>query len=149
MEKIYIASDHAAYDAKMELVKYLKESFKDQYQVQDMGTHSIESVHYPELAMALCKNVQSMKAKGILLCGTGIGMSMVANRYRHIRAALCRTVDEAKLSKEHNNANVLCLGGRVSSKKAIEEITKAWLETTFEGGRHSKRIGMFDDLGEK
>src|SRR4051812_14138646 len=106
--KIYIACDHAAFNEKQELLAYLK----TKHEIVDLGTNSAESTHYPEWAKKLALKVQSEEAMGILLCGSGIGVSMTANRFKNIRAALCRDVDDAKMSRLHNNANVLCIGGR-------------------------------------
>lgn len=144
--KIFIASDHAAYQCKQALFTELA----CKYEVIDLGTNSEESTDYPIYAKKLCEQVlKNPEAKGILICGSGIGVSMVANRYRGIRAALCRDSKDALLSRQHNNANVLCLGGRSSSAETIQEIVQVWLQTNFEGGRHQKRIDQFNDLGEK
>ncbi len=118
------------------------------YKVDDLGVHDTNRVNYPEYATALVKKVLIEKAPGILLCGSGIGMSMVANRYQGIRAALCRTVEEAKLSRQHNNANVLCLGARTTELTTLQKIVQVWLNTEFEGGRHAERVALFDAKGE-
>lgn len=142
--KIFLASDHAAFNEKQELVKYLK----DKHEVIDLGTHSAESTHYPEWAKKLVENVKSEHTFGILLCGSGIGVCMTANRYSDIRAALCRDEDDAKMSRLHNNANVLCLSGRKTPVELIKKITDTFLSTAFEGGRHQTRIDQFNSLGE-
>lgn len=142
--KLYIASDHAAFHEKEELVKYLKQ----QHEVFDLGTHSAESTHYPEWAKKLVEHVKRDQTFGILLCGSGIGVCMTANRYSDIRAALCRDEDDAKMSRLHNNANVLCLSGRKTPIDLIKKITETFLATTFEGGRHQTRIDQFNKLGE-
>lgn len=142
--KIFIASDHAAFNEKNVLVEYLKK----RYDVIDLGTHSLESTNYPEWVKVLVENVRREKTPGILLCGSGIGVSMAANRYRGIRAALCRDEDDAKMSRRHNNANVLCLSGRKTPQVLINKMSDVFLETTFEGGRHQTRIDLFNDLGE-
>jgi ribose 5-phosphate isomerase B len=141
--KIFIASDHAAFNEKNTLVEFLREN----YEVVDLGTHSLESTNYPEWVKALVENVRVEKTPGILLCGSGIGVSMAANRYRGIRAALCRDLDDAKMSRLHNNANVLCLSGRKTSQEMINQISEVFLQTSFEGGRHQTRIDLFNDLG--
>ncbi|PIP95226.1 MAG: ribose 5-phosphate isomerase B [Bdellovibrio sp. CG12_big_fil_rev_8_21_14_0_65_39_13] len=145
MAKLFIACDHAAYLEKVELIKFLT---KLGHEVQDLGPHSADRVDYPDFAREVCKEVQHEKGLGILLCGSGIGMSIAANRYKNIRAALCRTEKEAELSKQHNNANILCLGARINTQAELESITKAWLLSEFEKGRHSDRVAKFNDLGE-
>ena len=142
--KVIIGSDHAAFEAKEILKKILQKNFD----VEDVGTHSSERANYPSFATELCRKVLKEDAKGILLCGSGIGMSMAANRYKGIRAALCRTSEDAQLSRAHNNSNVLCLGARINSDVELEKITQTWLSSEFEGDRHSQRIAMFDQLGE-
>ncbi|MGI4994044.1 ribose 5-phosphate isomerase B [Halobacteriovorax sp. GFR7] len=143
-KKIFLATDHGAFKQKEAVKKFLIE---EGYEVEDLGTHSSESCHYPEYAIALAKAVQK-EGRGILLCGSGIGVCMVANKFKGIRAALCHNVDLARLSREHNNANVICFGGRISTSEEVLAMTKVWLATEFEGGRHQTRIDMFTDLGE-
>ncbi len=140
--KIFIGSDHAAFDEKAAVIKHL-----EKYEVLDLGTHSKESCHYPEYAKAVSEAVQKEKSLGILLCGSGIGVSMAANKYKGIRAARVLTKEDARLCKEHNNANVLCLAARMTELEDIKEIIDVWLNTSFEGGRHQMRIDLFDDLG--
>lgn len=142
--KIYVASDHAAYNEKTELIEYLKKN----HEVLDLGTHSLESTNYPQWAKLLVEKVRSENVPGILLCGSGIGVCMTANRYKGIRAALCRDEDDAKLSRQHNNANVLCLSGRKTPIDLLKKITDVFLTTEFEGGRHQLRIDQFNNLGE-
>lgn len=142
--KIVIASDHAAYESKTKLIEYIK----DRFEVIDVGPYSEDRCNYPDYAIKLVKGVIENDTKGLLLCGSGIGVSIVANRYKGIRAALCRTVEEAKLSRQHNDANVLCLGGRINTQEEIKAMVDAWLETDFEEGRHSDRIAIFNELGE-
>jgi ribose 5-phosphate isomerase B len=144
--KLFIATDHGALEEKNELVAFLKELG---HEVTDLGTNSSESCHYPEFATSLATNVVKERARGVLLCGSGIGVSVVANKYAGITAALCRTVDDARLSREHNNSNVICFGGRVSSVADMKEMLKVWLATEFEGGRHEIRTNMFSELGTK
>lgn len=144
--KLWIGCDHAALEAKEEIKKWLENLG---HSVGDVGTHSLESCHYPEYAISVAREIQKdEKALGILICGSGIGVSMVANRYKHIRAALVRSKVEAELSRQHNNANVLCLGARITQMSEMKEIIAAWFESSYEGGRHDLRLKMFDELGE-
>ncbi len=139
--KIYIASDHAAYEKKDELRDYCVEKG---HELIDLGTNSSESTNYPIYAHKLTQEVINNEGSlGILLCGSGIGVSMVANRTKGIRAALCRTVWDAEMSRRHNNANVICLGGRVSEMSDMKMMVDTFLETEFEGGRHQTRIDLF------
>ncbi len=142
--KIFIASDHAAYNEKNALVEYLKKN----HEVVDLGTNSPESTHYPEWAQKLVEKVRSESVMGILLCGSGIGVCMTANRFKGIRAALCRDEDDAKMSRLHNDANVLCLSGRKTPQDMINKISDVFLATPFEGGRHQTRVDLFNNLGE-
>lgn len=142
--KIYIASDHAAFHEKKHLLDYLK----TKYQVIDLGTHSAESTNYPEWAKKLVEKVREEKTTGILLCGSGIGVCMAANRYRDIRAALCRDEEDARMTRLHNDANVLCLSGRRTAIDQLKAISDVFLTTAFEGGRHQTRIDQFNSLGE-
>lgn len=142
--KIFIASDHAAFNEKNQLVEHLKK----EHEVIDLGTHSPESTNYPEWAKKLVERVRNEEVPGILLCGSGIGVCMTANRYKNIRAALCRDEEDAKMSRLHNNANVLCLSGRRTPIDLIMKITDTFLTTPFEGGRHQARVDQFNNLGE-
>lgn len=138
-KKIAIACDHAGFETK----EYIKEILTHKsYEVLDLGTHSNERTDYPDYARALCEslNPKDSHTKGILICGSGIGMSIAANRYAHIRAALCKDSQMAQLSRAHNDANVLCLGARITNKDEIKGIVSAFLDTEFEGGRHIDRI---------
>jgi len=147
MQKIIIGSDHAAFEAK----EILKKTLEAQgFELDDVGTHSLLSCHYPTYAVAVAKKMKEFPdARGILICGSGIGVSIVANRFSYIRAALCRTAEEAKLARAHNDANVLCLGARINSTAEIKNITEAWLNAKFEGSRHQDRLNLFSTLGEK
>ncbi|MBC76134.1 MAG: ribose 5-phosphate isomerase B [Halobacteriovoraceae bacterium] len=140
MEKIFIASDHAAFEQK----EQLKEAFKDMCEFIDLGTDSEESVHYPLFGQMIAKKVLEENARGIALCGSGIGISIQVNRFKGVRGALCRDVEDAKMSRLHNNSNILCIGGRRNSISEIKDIVKTWLATEFEGGRHQTRIEMMD-----
>lgn len=142
--KIFIASDHAAFNEKNILVSHLKKN----HEVVDLGTYSPESTHYPDWARKLVEKVLSESTMGILLCGSGIGVCMTANRFKGIRAALCRDEDDAKMSRLHNDANVLCLSGRKTPQDLINKISDVFLSTPFEGGRHQTRIDLFNNLGE-
>ena len=147
MLDIYIACDHAGFTLK----EILKESLAAAgHTTIDCGTNSLESCDYPLLAHKLCQLLSlKEKAYGLLICGTGIGMSMVANRYPKIRAALCTTELHAKLARRHNNANVLCLGARMTGVELAKAILDAFLDTPFEGGRHERRITEFNALESK
>jgi ribose 5-phosphate isomerase B len=144
--KIVIGCDHAAFTAK-ELVKEFLRS--KNIEVLDVGTTSEDRCDYPDYATNLCKEVVHQNLTGILLCGSGIGVSMVANRYAKIRAALCRSPLDAEMARKHNNANVLCLGARCSTTSELNSIIESWLHHKFEEGRHTDRILKFDNLGEK
>ncbi len=141
--KIVIGSDHGGFELKEIIKGSLLEAGRD---VVDVGCSSIDSVDYPDYAdKAVLSIVNGDCQFGILICGTGIGMSIVANRHRNIRAANCFDINTAKLSREHNNANMLCLGARVlETGKAIQMVT-TWLETEFSGGRHQLRIDKFSE----
>lgn len=140
---IAIGCDHGGIDLKAD-VKQVIEALG--MIVEDLGCHSASSVDYPDFAKAVCESVSGGKSHyGILICGTGIGMSMAANRYSAIRAALCHDEYTARMSRLHNDANVLCLGARVLGGGVTQEIVKTWLKTEFEGGRHQRRIRQFSD----
>src|ERR687890_377450 len=137
-EKIPIASDHAGFELKEKLRRALEEAG---FEVEDVGTHSSTSTDYPDFAHPVAREVSSGEAKrGVLLCGTGLGMSYVANRYPHVRAAVAWTPEIAELSRRHNDANVLVLPSRFLSDEEGVKILKTWLETPFEGGRHERRV---------
>jgi ribose 5-phosphate isomerase B len=142
---IALGSDHAGFDYKERLKKLLDEIDKP---YQDFGTSSLESVDYPDFAHAVSKAVASGKCqRGILICGTGIGMSIVANKHSGIRAAVCESAASAKLSRAHNDANILCLGARITSWETATEIVKTFLTTPFSGGeRHINRIQKIHSL---
>lgn len=143
IKKIIIASDHAGFKLKEDLKIILNSKGIN---VIDKGTNSNDSCHYPVFAKKLCEDVLEKNHFGILICGTGIGMSMAANRINKIRAALCTTEKMAKMAREHNNANVLCIGARILSLKQVENIMDVFLNTQFDiqNQRHIIRIGMFD-----
>ena len=137
IKKIYIASDHAGYPLK----KLITEEFltKKRINFQDLGTNSEKSVDYPNFAKKLCKNINK-SSMGILICGSGIGVSISANRHKHIRASLCHNVNSARMTRKHNDSNVICLQGRPFVKKRIFAMLNAYFDTEFEEGRHTRRI---------
>jgi len=136
--RILIAGDHAGIDMKQTLVTRLSE---DGYTVTDLGTKTTDSVDYPDFAEKLANGIAAGDAeRGILVCGTGIGISIAANRHSHIRAALCHNSTDARLSRQHNDANVIALGARTMGIEVALECVKAFLDTDFEGGRHARRV---------
>jgi len=141
---IIIGCDHAA----LRLKEILKSALQEKgYEVVDVGTHSEASMDYPDTGKAVSRKVSSGEFKrGVLLCGTGLGMSMVANKFPHVRAALCNDLFSAAMSRRHNDANILVMGGRVIGDILALEILSTWLETPFEGGRHQKRLDLFDQI---
>lgn len=144
--KILIASDHAGFEMKKLLKEFLN---SEKYQVEDLGTNSNESVDYPDYAQKLCKKLLSAKKGeyvGILICGTGVGMSISANRYKGIRAALCHHSQLARLSRQHDGANVLCLGARMLGNEVAKECVREFLSAEFEGGRHERRICKIEEF---
>lgn len=144
---IPIASDHAGYPAK-EKVKSMLEDMG--HMPVDFGTHSEDSVDYADFAVQVAEKVnQGEHEQGILICGSGQGMCMTANKYKNIRAALVYSKDSAALTRQHNNANILCLPGRELNEKQLKEILEAWFGADFEGGRHERRINKIHSLTEK
>ena len=136
--KIFIASDHGGFFLKEQIFKYLQDM---SFNVFDLGTNDSSSVDYPDFSKLLVEKLKNDKNNlGILLCGTGIGMSIAANRHYHIRAALCTDEEMAMLSRKHNNANVLVIGGRTTSLNSAKKIIDSFLQTKFEKGRHVKRL---------
>ena len=134
--KIAIASDHAGFELKELIKKDLSE-----LKLEDLGTYSSDSVDYPDFGIKLAESVANNTFdRGIVICGSGIGMSIAANKVKGIRAALCQTKEFAELSRRHNDANVLVLSGRFISHYLAKEIIEIWLSTPFEGGRHQRRI---------
>ena len=142
--KIAIGSDHGGFELKKEIHSILIGLGHD---VRDLGCYSPDSVDYPIQGREVAKSVASGQCeRGILVCGTGIGMSIVANRIPGVRATLCHDLFTARMSREHNDSNILCMGGRVIDPGLAEEMVKVWLMTPFKGGRHSRRIAMIDSL---
>ena len=141
---IVIGSDHGGFDLKNILVDFLKEK---NYDVLDVGTYSEDSVDYPDIADALCAKITDGTCeKGILVCGTGIGMNMCANKHKGIRAAQCHDTFSAKMTRQHNNANVLTMGGRVVGSELAKDIVTEFLTNEFLGGRHENRVNKMMEL---
>lgn len=139
-----IGCDHAAYNLKLKLIPYLEEKG---YEILDVGTDSPDSCDYPVFAKRVCENIQNGVCElGILICGTGIGMSMAANKHRGIRAAVCSDTFSARATRQHNNANVLCFGERVVGYGMACELVDAFLDTPFEGGKHQRRVDMLTTI---
>jgi len=143
--KILIASDHAGFELKRKLEHALEQLG---YDVDDLGTNSAESTDYADYAHPLAREVSEGRAeRGVLLCGTGLGMSYTANRYPHVRAAVAWNPEIARLAREHNDANVLALGGRTLDPSVAERILDVWLQTPFAGGRHARRVAKIEKDG--
>jgi len=137
-----IGSDHAGFPLKDHLAKWLHEKG---YQVEDVGCHNLDSVNYPDYGKKVASQVASKVVdRGILVCGSGIGMSITANRFEGVRATLCHSVETSRLSREHNDSNLLVLGARIVSEELAVEMLITWLETEFEGGRHQTRLDMIE-----
>ncbi|MCP5105073.1 MAG: ribose 5-phosphate isomerase B [bacterium] len=147
--KIYLASDHAGFQLKEAVKKYLEEK-ETHLTVEDMGTHSAESVNWAEYGAKAARKVSEdpENSRGIIVCGSGIGMSMVANKFRNVRAALCGDTNAAEMSRKHNNANVLNMGERVTDTETALQIVQKWLHTPFEGGRHQERLNHLHQVVE-
>jgi len=144
MKKIAIASDHGGFDLKESIIAHL---LNTGWQVDDLGPHNGESVDYPDYGIKLAEAVSEKKVtRGIVICGTGIGMSIVVNRYPGIRGTLCADLFTAKLCREHNDSNILIMGGRVIGKGLAAEIVTTWLNTPFEGGRHQRRLDKINQI---
>ena len=141
--KICVGCDHGAIELKKAVLEVLQEF--SHIETEDVGTFSEASVDYPDIAQRVCQRIVSGEAdRGIVLCGTGIGISIAANKIKGIRAALCGDTYSARVSRAHNNANVLCLGSRVIGEHLALDIVDVWLKTGFEGGRHKKRVDMIE-----
>lgn len=145
--KIAIGCDHGGFQLKGEIISYLKE---EGYEVQDFGTYSEESCDYPDYAIKVAESVASKENElGIIICGTGIGVSIVANKVPGIRAALCSDTFSAHATRQHNNANILTMGQRVVGPGLALDIVKTFLTSEFEGGRHERRIEKIKQIEEK
>ena len=143
-KKITVGCDHAGFGLKKTVIAHLEERG---FEVLDVGTHSTDSCDYPQIAHALCKNIQDGTTElGILICGTGIGMSMAANKHRGIRAAACSDTFSARLTRVHNDANVLCFGERVVGMGLALDLVDAFIEAEFEGGKHQRRVDMITEI---
>jgi ribose 5-phosphate isomerase B len=137
--KIAIAADHGGFDLKEDIKKFVFTDLNIEW--IDLGTHSNESVDYPEYGFKISQALENDRVNtGVIICGSGIGISIAANRNSHIRAALCTSTEMAKLSREHNNANVLALGARITDRDNVMKIVQTFLTTEFEGGRHARRV---------
>ena len=145
-KSIVLASDHSGFELKESIKAHLTERG---IRYIDLGTNSSASVDYPDYAHKLCRSLQSGEADlGILCCGTGIGMSMAANKHKGIRAACCSDTFSARFTRMHNNANVLCLGGRVVGAGLACDMVDLFIDTEYEGGRHDRRVAMVDAFDE-
>ena len=146
MNLIAIASDHGGFSLKVDIVSFLNELG---YEVNDMGPKNQNSVDYPDYGIRIAQAVtQNTDSRGIVICGTGIGMSIVVNRFTGIRGTLCSDLYTAKLCREHNDSNILIMGGRVVGHGLAREIVKVWLSTPFDGGRHQKRLDKISQFDE-
>ncbi len=144
--RLFLGSDHAGLDLKNVCARYLQDI---DWQFEDLGTYSKESCDYPEFAGAVCRQVLRQSGLGLLICGTGLGMSMTANRFANIRAAVCSNEYQAQMARKHNNANVLCLGSRVLGEGLALNILNVFIETEFEGDRHQKRVNLIETVVSK
>jgi len=147
MEKIAIASDHGGFDLKENIIAFL---LKKGLEIDNLGAHSTDSVDYPDYGIKLAQAIIDKKfVRGILICGTGVGMSIVVNRFPGIRGTLCSDVYTAQMCREHNDSNILIMGGRVISVGLAMEILDTWLNTEFEGGRHQRRLDKIKNIDTK
>ena len=144
MEKIIIGCDHGGFELKNEIIAHLE---KKGIKVTDVGTYSTDSCNYPDYARKVCEKIQSGEfERGILVCGTGIGISIAANKHNGIRAACCSDTFSARMTRMHNDANVLCMGGRVVGPGLACDMVDLFVETEFEGGRHQARVDLLTDI---
>lgn len=144
---VYIGSDHAGFEAKSHIIDLVSNMG---YSVIDKGTFSPESVDYPDFGVAVGKAVANdPDTLGIIICGTGIGISIATNKIKNIRAALCTTPMHAEMARKHNNANILAMGARMTGLEEMDAIIDTWFSTDFEGGRHQKRVDKIHSLTEK
>jgi ribose 5-phosphate isomerase B len=142
--RIAIGSDHRGWQVKARLVKMLQDAG---HEIFDLGTNSADSVDYPDIASAVSSRVSAGDVeRGILICGTGIGMSISANKFSGVRAATCQDAFVAEMSRRHNDVNVLCLGGDLLGERLVDDLVGIWLKTEFEGGRHGRRIDKIGQL---
>ncbi len=142
--RIVTASDHGAIDLRRELLEHIREQG---HEVEDLGTHEDASVDYPDYAIKAVAKLRSGEAdRAVLMCGTGLGISMAANRHKGIRAAVCHNEFEARMSRQHNDANILVMGGRVIGPGLAVSLFDAWMEAEFEGGRHERRVEKIEAI---
>ncbi|MBB74764.1 MAG: ribose 5-phosphate isomerase B [Planctomycetaceae bacterium] len=142
--RIAIGSDHRGWQVKTRLIKVLQDAG---HEMVDLGTNSSDSVDYPDIAAAVSSRVsEGAVERGILICGTGIGMSISANKFPGVRAATCQDAFVAEMSRRHNDVNVLCLGGDLLGERLVDDLVGIWLKTEFEGGRHGRRIDKIEQL---
>jgi len=146
-ELIWIGNDHGGYELKLWFLKYFREH---DIPFHDVGAHSTEIVRYPYQAIEVAGAVSTgLAQRGILICSSGIGMSIVANKFQHVRASLCTNTYMARITRAHNNSNILCLGGMVTGKLAALDMLEAWLHTPYEGGRHDISLGLLERVEQK
>ena len=144
MKKIAIASDHGGFELKETVIAHL---LNDGWEIDDLGPNNEDSVDYPDYGIKLAEIIANKKVeRGIVICGTGLGMSIVVNRFPGIRGTLCSDIYTAKMSREHNDSNILIMGGRVIGRGLASEIVDTWLNTAFEGGRHQRRLDKINEI---
>jgi len=144
MKKIAIASDHGGFELKETVIAHL---LNDGWEIDDLGPNNEDSVDYPDYGIKLAEIIANKKVeRGIVICGTGVGMSIVVNRFPGIRGTLCSDIYTAKMSREHNDSNILIMGGRVIGRGLASEIVDTWLNTAFEGGRHQRRLDKINEI---
>ena len=142
-KKIIIGSDHGGFNLKQKIIEHLK---SNGYEIDNVGCFSEESCDYPVIAKQVCEKVISENTLGILDCGTGLGMSIYANKVKGIRASHCTDTFSARLTRQHNDSNILCLGERITGSGLALDIVDEWLNASFEGGRHQRRVDMINEL---
>ena len=142
-KKIIIGSDHGGFNLKQKIIEHLK---SNGYEINNVGCFSEESCDYPVIAKQVCEKVISENTLGILVCGTGLGMSIYANKVKGIRASHCTDTFSARLTRQHNDSNILCLGERITGFGLALDIVDEWLNASFEGGRHQRRVDMINEL---
>lgn len=141
--KIAVGSDHGGYELKEKVKTYIEELG---YEFHDFGTHDMNSADYPVIAKEVAKNVAGEKFdRGIIICGSGLGVAIAANKVKGIRAATCNDIYCAEMSRLHNDANILTMGGRIIDENTARKVVKIWIETAFEGGRHRRRVDMIEE----
>jgi len=147
VKKLAIASDHAGFELKESIIAYLHDKGVE---LEDFGPENNDRVDYPDYGISIARAIQEKKVdRGIVICGTGVGMSIVVNRFPGIRGTLCSDLYTTKMCREHNDSNILIMGGRVIGKGLAEEIVTVWLDTPFEGGRHQKRLDKIEEIDRK